>query len=889
WTAVPGATGYTVQQAGCSDSNNPSTCRGTVGTYAAWSDKATGLIPTTYVATGLGAGSNYRYQIIAAVAGNSSAASNILHAWTNLTAPTLTVTAASATALTLSWDSLPGETNYAIETGSSSSGPWTTLDPAYPMNNVTYPHSSLSRDTQYCYQVKAYSSEANPPPPVYSAAQCKTTPPDAPVLSISNNDFESSYSVLEDSSKYWTMADYWINRPVVITSGGNIYTKRIAGNVSSAFFASPAFTTETINQGDSYTILQTVTGKATGNDVNSPTNSLVDADRNWGMNEWVGFKIKILNSLTANNVGQERTLTWANGQVNVYADTDFYAPVVAGDTYQIASFFGKATAAGYTTQLTHSGNTWGGANWSGYYLMMTSGSNSGHARRIISNNSTTLTTDAFPNASANGDTYLIAPPAKVAPYFGTAAGTTGFSSTTLVDTGNVWQTDYTGFYLQMTSGPNQGKARLVVANDGTAKTITVAPAFDSAIASGNTYTLIPTAQFAAYFGNAVGSPGTSTTELVDTGNSWLTDWSQGYFLMMTSGANNGQARTISAKTATSITVSTPFANPVSPTDTYLIGSSSATSGSGKLTTAITPTATAKGTAKLTLTGGSAEFSSTAPGYANNYNYELLSLRDLTPLVGNFDARFDYTVLNGIIPPETSLPYLYLTNSYASLRHDFQSPTGKTYNVTIQRGRVAPQDNGRTTAHAASLATLYDTRTMAGSSVQWKSWGVDQWKDFYLQMTSGPNNQLVRKVTGNSADSITVDTPFPNDAAAITGTAAASGSSRTKLVDASITNWTANQWQNYYLYMVNGPNTGKTLQIISSDATSVTVAGTGFTSSIGSGDSYRIFNPSGDAYRINVIAGSAAINGSTLDNRNSTNSLLVDSSDNTGTTLPPKNW
>src|SRR6185369_12719116 len=616
---------------------------------------------------------------------------------------------------------------------------------------------------------------------------------------------------------------------------------------------------------------------------------LVDADRNWGMNEWVGFKIKILNSLTANNVGQERTLTWANGQVNVYADTDFYAPVVAGDTYQIASFFGKATAAGYTTQLTHSGNTWGGANWAGYYLMMTSGSNSGHARRIISNNSTTLTTDAFPNASANGDTYLIAPPAKVAPYFGTAAGTTGFSSTTLVDTGNVWQTDYTGYYLQMTSGPNQGKARLVVANDGTAKTITLAPAFDSAIASGNTYTLIPTAQFAAYFGNAVGSPGTSTTELVDTGNSWMTDWSQGYFLMMTSGANNGQARTISAKTATSITVSTPFANPVSPTDTYLIGSNSATSGSGKLTTAITPTATVKGTAKLTLTGGSAEFSSTAPGYANNYNYELLSLRDLTPLVGNFDARFDYTVLNGIIPPETSLPYLYLTNSYASLRHDFQSPTGKTYNVTIQRGRVAPQDNGRTTAHAASLATLYDTRTMAGSSVQWKSWGVDQWKDFYLQMTSGPNNQLVRKVTGNSADSITVDTPFPNDAAAITGTAAASGSSRTKLVDASITNWTANQWQNYYLYMVNGPNAGKTLQIISSDATSVTVAGTGFTSPIGSGDSYRIFNPSGDAYRINVIAGSAAINGSTLDNRNSTNSLLVDSSDNTGTTLPPKNW
>jgi len=889
WTAVSGATGYTIQQAVCSDSNNPSSCRGLVGTYEAWGDKATGIVPTTYVATGLGAGNNYRYQIIATVAGNSSVASNVLHAWTNLAAPTLTVTADSATALTLSWDSQPGETNYAIETGSSSSGPWTTLVSALPMNSSVYTHSPLSRDTQYCYQVKAYSSEAVPPPAIYSTPQCKTTPPDAPVLSISSNDFESSYSVIEDAAKYWTMADYWINRPVVITSGGNTYTKRIAGNVNSAIFVSPAFTTETVNQGDSYTILQTVTGKATGNDGNSPNNSLFDADKNWGMNEWVGFKIKILNSVNPNNVGLERTLAWASGTINVYASVNFNTPIVAGDTYQIASFFGNATAAGYTTQLTHAGNTWGGANWAGYYLMMTSGSNSGHARRIISNNTTTLTTDAFPNAPAIGDTYLIAPPAKVAPYFGTAAGTTGFSTTTLVDTGNVWQANYTGYYLQMTSGPNQGKARLITANDGTAKTITVAPAFDSAIASGNTYTLIPTAQFAGYFGSSAGSPGTGTTELVDTANSWLTDWSQGYFLMMTSGANNGQSRTITSKTATTLGVATPFANPISPTDTYLIGSSIATSGSGKLTTAVTPASVAKGTAKLTLASGSAELYSAAPGYANNYNYELLSLRDLTPLTGNFDAKFDYTVMSGVIPPDTSLPYLYLASSYASFRHDFQSPTGKTYNVTIQRGRVVPQDNGRTTAHAASLSTLYDTRTMAGSSVQWKGWGVDQWKDYYLQMTSGPNNQLVRKVTGNGANSITVDAPFPNDPAALTGTAAATGNSRTKLVDATVTNWTVNQWQNYYLHMVSGPNAGQTLKIISSDASSVTVAGTGFTSSIGSNDVYRIFNATGDSYRINVIAGSAAINGSTQDGRNSTNALLVDSSDNTGTALPPKNW
>jgi len=896
WTAVPEASSYTVQIADCKNSaSNPGSCDGsTAVNYNAWGNLNLGSAVTTYTVTSLASGSNYRFKVFASVSGNTSAASNVLHTWTNLSSPTVTITPASSTALNLSWNQFPGETNYTVEVSTTGSGGAYSAIPAatgLAANTASFAHTGLALDTQYCYKVKAYSTVINHPADVYSLPQCMTTPPDAPVVTIATNDLESSFSVVEDGTRYWNQADYFINQPVVITSGGNTYTKRIAGSVNSALFVSPAFTSETINQGDSYTILQTVTGKATGNAPGSPANSLLDADKNWGMNEWIGlngFKIKILNSVNANNVGDERTLAGANGTIDVYVSANFDTPIIAGDTYQIASFFGAASANGFTTQLTQTGNVWGAANWAGYYLLMTSGSNNGHARRIISNTTTILTTDPFPNSSATGDTYLIAPVARVAPYFGTAAGT-GSTTTTLLDTGHVWQTNYTGYYLQMTSGSNLGKARLITANDNTAKTITVTPAFDSAIVAGDTYTIIPAVQFAAYFGTAAGSPGSSPSELTDTGNSWLTDWSQGYFLMMTSGANSGQMRTISAKTATTLTVSTPFANPISSTDTYLIGASSATSGSGKLTTAITPAATAKGTAKLTLASGSAELYSAAPGYGNNYNYELLSLKDLTPLAGNFDAKFDYTIMSGLISPDTSLPYLYLSSTYASFRHDFQSPAGKAYNVTIQRGRVTPLDNGRTTASAASLATLYDTRTMAGSSVRWKSWGVDQWKDYYLQMTSGPNNQLVRKISGNTADSITLENPFPYDAAATSGTAAVSGNSSTKLVDAAATNWTVNQWQNYYLHLASGANAGQTLKIISSDASSVTVGGTGFTSPIGSGDAYRIFTTSGEAYRINVIAGTAAIHGSTQNGTHSTNALLIDSSANTGTTLPPKNW
>ena len=1039
WTAVAEATGYTIQQSLCTDSTNPSTCRGS-GAYAVFSNKGTttGNGAITYSATGLAAGSNYRYQILATVAGNASAASNILHAWTNLAAPTLAVNPFSTTQLDLTWNASPGETNYAIETSALISGPWTTLVAAHPINNVAYSHSGLALDTQYCYQIKAYSSEANPPPAIYSNAVCKITPPAAPTLSISNNEIESSYSVLEDATKYWTVPEYLSNRPVVITSGANIYTKRVAGHVNSALYASPAFTTETINQGDNYVVLQTTSGTATGND-SGALNNLFDADKRWGMNEWVGYKLKIINSINSTNVGLERIIS-VNGGINPYVTVNFATQIVPGDTYQIASYFGAATAAGSTTVLTQSTGGWKINSWNGYYLMMTSGSNNGHARRINSNTSTTLTTDAFPNAPASGDTYLIAPPARIGTYFGSAVGA-GTTASVLYDTAHVWQANYAGSYLQMTSGPNQGRTRLITGYDATNKFLTVTPAFDVANVIGNTYAIIPATQFGLYsgiaaggpgsttelvdtsnnwltdwsqgyslmmtsgtnsghtrpitgktattlttiafpnaiaigdsylitqttriatyfgtstsssglttrlndlahvwqtdytgyylyitsgtnkgkaqpissyddaikaiyvspaftniilngvsyallpsanhFGTAVGSPGTSNTVLVDTTKNWQTDWSQGYFLMMTSGTNDGQVRTISSKTANSITVTSPFANPILATDTYLIGTIAITGATGKLTTA----STAKGTAKLTLNNDSAEFYSAAPGYANNYNYELLKLKNLAPLSGDFDNKFDYTIASGLITADLSLPYLYLGSTYATLRYDFQSPAGKSYQSYINRGRTVPQEFGRVSAYTAGTKTLTDARTMAGSTTAWKNWApVDRWKDYYVQIISGPNNQLVRKITASTANSLTLDNAFPYDPSGVIGTAAVSGNSNTKLVDSTgTTNWTTNIWVNYALVMVDGPNAGKSMRIASNNATSVTVESTGFTSPIESGNSYKIV---GDSYRINVIAGNAATNGNTVDGINNTDSVLIDASKNIGSTLPPKDW
>ena len=891
WTAVSEATGYTVQQSLCTNSADPTTCRGVATSYAAFSNKGTttGNGSTSFSAASLAAGSNYRYQIIATAGGNSSAASNILHAWTNLTPPTLTVTPASSTALTLSWDAQPGETNYTVEVSTTGIGGAYSAIPAatgLAINTLTYPHTGLALATEYCYQVKAYSTEAVPPPAVYSTPKCKTTPPNAPALSATQTQYESSYTVIQDTSKYWTLADYWINRPVVITSGANTYTKNIAGSVNSAFYASPAFTTETISAGDSYAILQTVSGKATGYDGGSPTNSLIDSDKNWGMHEWKNFKVKILNSATASKVGQVFSIA-GNGGNNIYISTTFPSLIESGDTYQIAQYFGTAAGEGVsTTQLVDTANTWPTIDLAqDYYLMMTSGNNAGHARKITAKTATTFTTDPFSASITEGDTYIIAPVAWIGPHFGKAEGSPGTSKVQLVDTNTWWNAsyNYTGNYLVMTSGANKDKARRITSNTTTA--INVASAFDNNISATDYYMITPNFLINTYFGKAVGA-GSSTTQLVDTANNWLTDWSQGgYYLMMTSGANADQFRSITAKTADTLTVSPAFASAINPNDTYLIGTVAAAKGTGTITTTVVPGATHKGSSRMIMTNDQAEFYSLAPAYANNYNYQLLGLKDPTILAGNFDTQFDYTILDPLVPAD-SLATKYLVNTYASFRFDFQSPASTTYNTYIHRGRLPLQDNGRSTAYNATIDTLYDTRTMAGSTTAWKNWAVDQWKDYYLQMTSGPNNQLVRKITANTANSITLDSPFPNNPASVTSSAIGAGSTNTKLVDTS-KSWSANAWVSYYLYMTSGANAGQALKIISSDATSVTVAGTGFASPIVIGDSYKIFNV--DAYRINVIAGSAATNGSTQDGKNSTNAVLVDSSNTTGSTLPAKNW
>ena len=145
---------------------------------------------------------------------------------------------------------------------------------------------------------------------------------------------------------------------------------------------------------------------------------------------------------------------------------------------------GTATG-GTTTTVQDTSRTWAVDQWAGYSVNMTSGSNTGVTKVILSNTGNTLTvTSAFASAIIAGDAYQIIAPASDS---GTASGGT---TTTLNDTAKTWVADiWTGYYLHMTSGLNSGQEKVISGN--MSNSITISTAFGSAIANGDSYYIYP--------------------------------------------------------------------------------------------------------------------------------------------------------------------------------------------------------------------------------------------------------------------------------------------------------------------------------------------------------------------------------------------------------------
>lgn len=125
------------------------------------------------------------------------------------------------------------------------------------------------------------------------------------------------------------------------------------------------------------------------------------------------------------------------------------------------------------------------------------------------------------------------------------------------------------------------------------------------------------------------------------------------------------------------------------------------------------------------------------------------------------------------------------------------------------------------------------------------------------MTSGLNNRQTRLISGNTANTITVATPFGSQISggdtysinSITGNASSAGTST--VLNDTLPGWTANQWAGFALKMNSGTNAGQTRPISSNTTNSITVT-PAFSSAIASGDAYQIIDtirPALESYRV----------------------------------------
>ena len=143
WDTVPGAVSYELKRSAI------------VG--GPYTTVATGVATTGTGDSGLSAGTNYYYVVIAVNSGGKSVASAEVSVLTKPANPVgLTIAAASASQLDLSWHAVPGAIGYNLKRSTIAGGPYTTVGSAVTATNMSNPGRSAG--TRYRYVVSALNS-----------------------------------------------------------------------------------------------------------------------------------------------------------------------------------------------------------------------------------------------------------------------------------------------------------------------------------------------------------------------------------------------------------------------------------------------------------------------------------------------------------------------------------------------------------------------------------------------------------------------------------------------------------------------------------------------------------------------------------------------------------
>ena len=142
------------------------------------------------------------------------------------------------------------------------------------------------------------------------------------------------------------------------------------------------------------------TGLASG----GSTTTLIDSTKNWNVNQWAGYKIRIKSG-----TGRDAYLTITSNTVNTltYA-TQTFTPD-ATTNYIIFDTFGTCTGAGSTTTIVDTTKVWAVNQWAGKKVRITGGAGFGLTAAanevlIVSNTANTLTFTAITGLAPDATT-----------------------------------------------------------------------------------------------------------------------------------------------------------------------------------------------------------------------------------------------------------------------------------------------------------------------------------------------------------------------------------------------------------------------------------------------------------------------------------------------------
>jgi fibronectin type 3 domain-containing protein len=191
WPVAPTATSYNLLRSTTSGSG-----------YLA-SSGSTGLTGTSFVNTGLPAGTTYYYVLEAVNAAGTSARSAQAQATTAAAAPAgLTWSSPSTTQIVVSWAAVAGATSYNLKRSAASGGPYATIAAGITAPATGYTDGALGAGTSYYYVASAVNAAGESANSTQIAAMTRPAAPTLYAPTAGNGSLALSWSAVAGAASY---------------------------------------------------------------------------------------------------------------------------------------------------------------------------------------------------------------------------------------------------------------------------------------------------------------------------------------------------------------------------------------------------------------------------------------------------------------------------------------------------------------------------------------------------------------------------------------------------------------------------------------------------------------------------------------------------------------